>query len=67
MCQLKTLVGLQSLARYNVKHHRHTYTTPNALDEDVIVDNKQKWCSTTLKWTIKDVIAFTNNRISHSN
>ncbi len=32
MCQLKILVGLQSLARYNVKHHRCTYTTPNALD-----------------------------------
>ncbi len=53
VCQLKTLVGLQPFVKYNTKHHRCTYTTPNALDEDAIVDIKQKGCSTTLNINIK--------------
>ncbi len=67
MCQLKTLVGLQPFVRYNTKHHRCTYTTPNALDEDAIVEVKEKGCSTTLKWRMKDVIVSNNKNISLSN
>ncbi len=47
MCWFKTLVGLQSLARFDAKHHR--CTTTNALDEDAIVDIKQKGRSTIHK------------------
>jgi len=45
VCQLKTFVGLQPLVRFDAKHRRCTIVV--ALDEDAIVDFKQKRRSIT--------------------
>jgi hypothetical protein len=44
VCSLKTLCGLQPLAKYDAKHYKST-STPNvlkALKEELMVDGKQK-------------------------
>jgi hypothetical protein len=54
VCQLKTLIRLQPLARFDAKHCRYKVIT-NTLNEDAIVDIKQKGHSTMHKQFFKDV------------